>query len=176
MCFCCGEKGHYASDCPVAESANCAFRKTNGHVEKACKRKKDQEQSGASGEALFFHGGHAAVAEFAHSESHHSVQMQQSEVRNGQAGEVLVSMVNSALSTSFLADIGASHHICHDTSYFCKLSSLSEPFQVNHVDGSVDVTHSGKVILEVDAESGTQLLKLENVLYMPSMHFNILSL
>ena len=38
------------------------------------------------------------------------------------------------------------------------------------------MTHSGTVILEVDAESGTQLLKLENVLYMPSMLFNIISL
>ena len=77
MCYCCGEKGHYASDCPEAESASCTFCKKNGHVEKACKRKKDQMQGGASGEASFFHGGHAAVAEFAHSDSNHSVQMQQ---------------------------------------------------------------------------------------------------
>ena len=38
------------------------------------------------------------------------------------------------------------------------------------------MTHSGTIILEVDAESGKQLLQLENVLYMPSMHFNIISL
>ena len=49
MCYCCGEKGHYASDYPEAESAHCAFCKKNGHVEKACKRKKDQQQGGASG-------------------------------------------------------------------------------------------------------------------------------
>ena len=153
MCNCCGEKGHYASDCPEAESASCTFCTKNGHVEKACKRKKDQHESGARGEASFFHGGHAAVAEFAHSDSHHSVQMQQSEVQDGQAGEVLVSMDNSSLPTSFLADTGASHHICHDPSYFCTLSLLPGPFKVNHVDGSVDVTHCGTVILEVDADS-----------------------
>ena len=128
----------------------------------------------------FFNGGHAAVAKFAHSDSHHSVRMQQSEVQGGvrdeHAGEALVSMVNSTLSTSFLADTGASHHICHDTSYFSKLSSLSGPFQVHHVDGSGDVTHSGQLILEVNSDSGTQLLVLENVLYMPSMLYNIISL
>ena len=157
MCYCCGEKGHYASDCPEAESAHCEFCKKNGHVEKACKRKKDQQESGRRGEASFFHGGHVAVAEFAHSDSHHSVQIQRSEVQGGvqdeHAGEVLVGMANSTLSTSFLADTGASHHICHDTSYFGTLSSLPGPFQVHHVDSSVDVTHSGQVILEVDSNS-----------------------
>ena len=102
--------------------------------------------------------------------------MQQSEVQDGQAGEVLVSMENSSLSTSFLADTGASHHICHDPSYFCTLSLLPRPFKVNHVDGSVDVTHCGTVILEVDSDSRKQLLRLANVLFMPSMHFNIVSL
>ena len=180
MCNCCGEKGHYASDCPEAESASCTFCKKNDHVEKACKRKKDQQESGGRGEASFFHGGHVAVAEFAHSDSHHSVQIQQSEVQGGvqdeHAGEVLVGMANSTLLTSSLADTGASHHICHDISYFNTLSSLLGPFQVHHVDGSVDVTHSGQVILEVDSDSKKQLLMLENVLLMPSMHFNIISL
>ena len=83
MCYCCGEKGHYASDCPEADSAHCAFGKKDGHVEKACKRKKDQHASGERGEVSFFHGGHVVVAEFAHSDSHHSVRMQQSGVQGG---------------------------------------------------------------------------------------------
>ena len=66
-------------------------------MEKACKRKKDQHASGERGEASFFHGGHAAVAELAHSDFHHSVPMQQSGVRDWQVGEVMVSMDNSAL-------------------------------------------------------------------------------
>ena len=39
MCYCCGEKGHYGSDYPEAESASCALCKKNGHAKKACKRK-----------------------------------------------------------------------------------------------------------------------------------------
>ena len=84
--------------------------------------------------------------------------------------------MNSSISTSFLADTGASHHICHDPSYFNSLSPLPEPFMVNHVDGSVEVKHIGTVTLEVDAEVGKQILRLNNVLFMPSMHFNIVSL
>ena len=174
MCYCCGEKGHYASDCPEAESASCKFCRKNGHVEKACKRKKDQQENGARGEASFFSGGQAMVASFAHSDSHHSVQMQQSGVHGGEEGEVLASMDQS--STIFLADSGASHHICHDASYFSTLSPLPGLFKVHHVDGSVGVTHSGTVLLEVDSEKGKQMLKLENVLFMPCMGFNILSL
>ena len=30
MCYCCGEKGQYASDYPKAESAHCEFCKKNG--------------------------------------------------------------------------------------------------------------------------------------------------
>ena len=80
-------------------------------------------------------------------------------VRDEHAGEVFVSMVNSTLSTSFLADTGASHQICHDTSYFSKFSPLSGPFQVHHVDGSFDVAHSGQVILEVNSDSWMQLVR-----------------
>ena len=97
---------------------------------------------------------HVGVVEFAHSDFHHSVHMQQQEVQGGQAGEALAIMNDSSLSVSFLADTGASHHICHNPSYFCDLSPLPGPFIVNHVDGSVDVTHIGTVTLEVDSEVG----------------------
>ena len=84
--------------------------------------------------------------------------------------------MNSSISTSFLADTGASHHIFHDPSYFNSISPLPRPFMVNHVDGCVEVKHVGTVTLEVDAEVGKQILRLENVLYMPSMNYNIVSL
>ena len=139
-------------------------------MEKACKRKKDQQERGPGGEASFFHGGHVAVVEFAHNDFHHSVHMQQQKVQGGQAGEALAIMNDSSLSTSFLADTGASHHICHDSSYFCDLSPPPSPFIVNRVDGSVDVTHVGTVALEVDSEVGKQFLKLENVLLHALQH------
>ena len=47
---------------------------------------------------------------------------------------------------------------------------------INHVDGSVEVKHVGTMTLEVDAKVGKQILRLENVLYMPSMNYNIVSL
>ena len=56
------------------------------------------------------------------------------------------------------------------------MSLLPGPLKVNHVDSSVDFTHCETVIPEVDSDSGKQSLRLANFLFVPSMHFNIVSL
>ena len=165
MCYCCGNKGHYARDCAEAGSAKCNFCRKNGHLERACKQKKDRDESGAYGEASFFHGAaHCGFVELADCES-----------TSKSSGEVLAN-VTVSMPQTFLADSGADHHICHDRSYFCKLSPLSGPFKVNQVQGSIDVTHSGSVMLEVDSSTGKKKLRLDNVLLIESMKFNIVSL
>ena len=155
MCYCCGEKGHYARDCTELATAKCNFCRKNGHKEKACKLKQDREESGAVGEASFFHGATCSVV---------------------QLGEVFASGCQSTLSTTFLADSGASHHICHDRSMFTNLVPFKGKYKVNQVYGSLKVTHSGTVILEVDGATGKEKLRLQNVLLIECISFNIFSL
>ena len=182
LCYCCGDKGHYARDCPQAGSARCNFCKRNGHLEKACRQKKDKEGtggggSGEGGEASFFHGASScAMLELTHCDYHHSVKMLQQDSSTATIGEALATGLLSTPATTFLADSGASHHICHDRKYFCKLEPLSGPFKVNQVQGSIDVFFSGSVMLEVDTTVGKQNFRLDNVLLIETMSFNIISL
>ena len=40
-------------------------------------------------------------------------------------------------STEFLADSGASHHICHKREFFTKVTLLPGPFNIQQVQGTV---------------------------------------
>ena len=79
-------------------------------------------------------------------------------------------------STEFLADSGASHHICHKREFFTELALLPTPFNIRQVQGTVAVTHSGTVIVEVDSVHGKVPFRLTNVLFIDILPFNILSL
>ena len=84
--------------------------------------------------------------------------------------------VGADKSTTFLADTGASHHIVHKPEFFWDLVPLPGPFRINQVLGTVEVTHWGTMVLEVDGENGKQKLTLKEVLLIPGMDFNIVSL
>ena len=71
--------------------------------------------------------------------------------------------MGAAQSTTFLADTGASHHIAHKREFFWDLVPLREPFRINQIQGMVEVTHWGTVVLEVDGEHGKQKLTLKEV-------------
>ena len=79
-------------------------------------------------------------------------------------------------STEFLADTGASHHIAHKREFFMDLPPLSGPFNIRQVQGTLAITHSGTMMMEVDSQHGKVALRLTNVLFIESMQFNILSL
>ena len=84
--------------------------------------------------------------------------------------------VGADKSTTFLADTGASHHIVHNREFFWEMLPLPGPFRINQVQGTVEVTHWGTVVLEVDGENGKQKLTLTEVLLIQGIDFNIVSL
>lgn len=59
ICYCCNEKGHYSRDCPELQNSKCNYYRKDGHLEKACKLKREREPAagGNRGEVSFFHGG-----------------------------------------------------------------------------------------------------------------------
>ena len=56
------------------------------------------------------------------------------------------------------------------------LKPVSGPFNIQQVQGQVAVTHSGTVIFEVDSAYDKTAIRLQNVLFIESMQFNILSM
>ena len=183
VCYCCGEKGHYAKDCRHSKS-QCKFCKRTGHLEAACRQKKSRDEGGPSGEASFFHGGSsAAVAQLENCDSNHG---QYSQFSFGESflGEIefipsttfstsqllapvpdsrfeaMVASVINTHSTYFLGDTGASHHIVHKREYFHDMTPLPGIFKIHQVQGTVSVTHWGTVIVEVDSASGKKPLRL----------------
>ena len=78
--------------------------------------------------------------------------------------------------TTWLCDTGASHHICHRQEFFTELKQIPGTFRLQQAQGTVDVTHHGTVMLQVDSATGKRELKLTNVLLIETMQYNILSL
>ena len=78
--------------------------------------------------------------------------------------------------TTWLCDTSASHHIRHRREFFTTLEPISGTFRIKQVQGTIDVTHHGTIMLQVDSATGKRQIKLSNVLLIKSMQFNILSL
>ena len=132
VCYCCGDKGHYAKDCKHSKSV-CQFCSRVGHLEKTCRQKKQQQEGGPRREASLFHGdGYSAVATLTSCDFHHdfsvSLPSTPSTVQGASMtwGEAMA--VGADKSTTFLADTGASHHIVHNREFFWEMVPLCGKF------------------------------------------------
>ena len=179
-CYCCLEKGHYQRDCKHYKSM-CNFCKRTGHLEVACRQKEEargkQEGKGPGGEGFFYGGGYCAMAELRECDSHHNPLKQIPNIfvnNNNKFQAVAAEGIDRSID--FMVDSGASHHICHRREFFTDLSTLPGPFKVQQIQGTVEVTQLGSVMVEVDSVHGKVPFMLKNVLFIPTMNFNIISL
>ena len=79
---------------------------------------------------------------------------------------------------NWIVDSGSTCHMCTDKAQFVKLEELKEPLQVTLGDGHVlKATGCGTVLLYVNIKEGEfTKCKLWNVLYVPQLSCNLLSI
>ena len=73
-------------------------------------------------------------------------------------------------------DSGATCHVCHDCSLFTELQHLKKPLDIILGDGrTLKATGCGSVILILESDSLKRRCKFHNVLYVPELTYNLLS-
>ena len=87
-----------------------------------------------------------------------------------------ISIRPSSLKNGFLLDSAATQHMCHDRTLFCNMKRSAEKKVLVGDGKTLDVRGQGDVILKVDTGNGaTTRCRLKNVLYVPNLSHNLLS-
>lgn len=162
---------------PELATARCTFCHKNGHKEIVSRQKpKASDESNAraseSGaqhdEVSFFHGRPAECNVITFSSKAKSIATLLPQPASG------IRAISS--SDKWIADTGASEHICRDKSKFKSMQTYTGVSRIHTISGSMEVTQVGTVELVVDGQDGTQVIVLENVLYQEDNKLHIYSL
>lgn len=203
ICYCCGDKGHYARNCSEQSTAKCTFCQRRGHMEIVCRQKsKSMEEEAAAGaasafnngEVSFFHGRPAECNVITFGRSTTFTETLHYTPSESGLRRMDVSLIRSAIMTAaasvneesrlrgrspsqeWLCDTGASHHVCNDKSRFKTVQCLKVPLSMETFGDISVVTHTGTVEIEVDGDNGKQFMTLTNVILVEGSKFNIFSL
>ena len=80
------------------------------------------------------------------------------------------------LSEEWVIDSGATSHMCHDKSLFVDFAPLRKQEVVSLGDGhQQEATGHGTVMLELDKAARIKKCKLQNVLYVPTLTYSLIS-
>ena len=76
----------------------------------------------------------------------------------------------------WLADSGASHHLCTDYESFSEVSRMAKAATIHQVHGTVAVYEWGIVLLACKGEGSSEsIITLKDVLYVPQLRVNLFS-
>lgn len=81
----------------------------------------------------------------------------------------------SMISPEWIIDSGATTHMCNDKTLFTEMRR-TEPVNITLGDGHAITSNSmGKIRLEVEASHGNEKVTLNDVLYVPGLAYNLIS-
>lgn len=187
VCYCCGGRGHYSRDCSELATARCNYCHKVGHKEVVCRQKQRSHEENARaggsgtqhGEASFFHGRPAECNVISFGTRHiEQVSTSPLQIRcsGTEPSQSKCSFKPFISSDKWLADNGASHHICPDKSKFTSMAPYTGISRIHTLNGSMEVTQVGTVELIVDGSNGKQFMVLEIVLFQEESQLHIYSL
>ena len=177
-CFCCGSTLHLFAKCPKKE-LSCNSCKKKGHLAHMCNiggqapataNKATIDQSSTS-------GGTPKKVQFTGLTKKASALKNSHEAMTAEIVEVEAGETCNASSNEWLADSGASRHICNDLRMLWDVRQLPEPVIVRQLVGEVPVTQSGTVKIQCENECGEVVqIDLQDALFVPDLRVNIFSI
>ena len=90
-------------------------------------------------------------------------------------------VTNKQAEIEWIVDSGATSHVCHDRSLFTELQNLEKPLDIILGDGrtlngrTLNATGCGSVIVMLESDSLKRKCKFYDVLYVPELTYNLLS-
>ncbi|KAJ8030725.1 hypothetical protein HOLleu_27212 [Holothuria leucospilota] len=143
-----------------------------GHIQRNCTEPAQAEKR--------YNSGHRNKKHVRHKANNVKTKRRDSSSDNESVGLV----VRHALSAnaggplnSWIVDSGATCHMCNDDKLFVELDSLTKSIEITLGDGhALQAAGQGVVALEMNLSNGkTKKCKLHNVLYVPNLSYNLLS-
>ena len=147
----------------------CYYCHRIGHVQRNCREREKK---------MTFEGGHNSKQRPAKQNDPHKVNSV--EVSVDEVGLVVQharsAKMEKASGMNWIIDSGATCHICNDRSFFVDMKSLEKPLDIALEDSCVlKAQGTGTVILMIQSGSLERKCKLHNVLYVPELAYNLMS-
>ena len=157
----------------VKKGPRCNFCRKFGHIQRNCvERERAQMKSDSAPKDKH------KVKQKAHKAEARQVESSSSESESvGLVVRHALSASSSNRLNSWIVDSGATCHMCNNKMLFSKLDDLKQSLEVTLGDGHVlEATGRGIVVLEMKLPQGKSIkCKLHDVLYVPMLSYNLLS-
>ena len=161
-CYGCQKIGHIQRNCPERARSLTEFKSP---AEQSYKPGKKPKPKGSNHQA-------------------HSTKTRSKESKNSDSDDSVVGLVTGQLLSattsnevgSWIVDSGATSHLCNDKSMFTVFDSLENPQEIVLGDGhTLDAVGVGDVVLNVVVDGKIKKRRLRDVLYVPRLAYNLLS-